>query len=448
MNCLKIRGLHIDPARRPLSIDIITKIIEGLDENVINTLHIHLTDDQGITMNSNVLHFKGGWTINETKKIYEMCRKKGIDIIPEIDIPGHTVAIRSILNNAKYKPEEKMGTITSGLIELNQLPIILKMYDEVYDVFKPKYFHMGGDETRGTNTKYFTQLIKEVCDWGKIKGIKIIAWEDVLMKIKKEDIPDNLIIQKWKARSYPPIAQAIEHIGFGRVINSVGYYLDTCIDPYTAYRKKINSNWLGCIACTWGELIGEENILDMIFPTINVFGVRWSHLLSNDNPNEIFLRYQKISSFDLSIKNSWKRRQWRGFVLKTSEKIPSRSSSSILTTTKMIREEDKYPLISNTLINLTELFMNYMKREMNESDEKLDMYKNILMMSIKDDENKRNTAIKIISQLFELLKGDKTSEYEVIQYKKLLRQLRNCTEDEEQDTYKNGIRMVIRECLR
>jgi len=94
--CL-LRGLHLDLARRPLQINTILNIIKRMNICNLNTLHLHLTDDQGIAINSTILNFNEGLTFEDQILIKQTCDQNNIEIIPEIDIPGHTIALRSIL---------------------------------------------------------------------------------------------------------------------------------------------------------------------------------------------------------------------------------------------------------------------------------------------------------------------------------------------------------------
>jgi len=456
---LEIRGLHIDPARRMLDMKTMTNIINYLKLTNINTLHIHLTDDQGIAIESDVLNLfgHGGWTHHEQRKIYKMCQHAKISIIPEIDIPGHSVPLRSLLEKGIYEPTDKMGIITSGCIELSQIDRVLEFYEEVYQTFKPKYFHMGGDETRGTKTPYFTELIKRVCEWGTSHGIKIIAWEDVLAKIKAEDIPKNLIIQKWKHRSYPNIARNIEAMtanGEKRIIHSEGYYIDTCIDPFTAYRKKIEKSWLGCIACTWGELIGPENIMSMICPTIYMLGERWNG--SDESPLSLALDSldheidgEKITWNDMK---TYKRRQWASFSLdkdKDKKEMHPRSSSSVTTLIKMTREEDSYPLLSKSLIKMA-LYLDPKIDSVEFNDSEKDEIKHMIEESFANTNDKDVGTIGHVFGIIELLfsKNESSNVKNATTYKSRLRKIRSVTEKEEQPLYKNGVRAVIREVLR
>lgn len=407
----RLRGLHLDPARRILTPQIICQIIKRSAQSHINTLHLHLTDDQGIAVNLETLGFDKGWTIDEQLLIVDTCKKYNLDIITEIDIPGHTVALRSLLETGVYKPEIKMGVISEGLISLNHLPKILQVYDEIFERFQPKYFHMGGDETKGASKHFFQTLVNEVCNWGKKKNLSIIAWEDVLTKI--DDIPENLIIHKWKHRTFPPVIQKLEMLPKERQIYSVGYYLDTCIDVFTVYRKKIDTSLLGYIACTWGELIGEENIEHTIFPTLYLLGHRWlnSTVLAPPIPLLISL-CDEIGWIKSGNQKTWKRRQWASFVKDATQQIPPRSASSVTSQDALIRPEDEYPLISNCLIRIAE-----------------SIYK------------QGSSALSEYVKIFAEAGANVTNITN-------LRVVQRLMEKEEQVLYKNGLRMVIRECLR
>jgi hypothetical protein len=423
INTLKFRGLHLDPARRHLELNTVLRIIDRAAKCKINVLHLHLTDDQGIAFESKF--FAGGWTIKEQEIIYEACRKHGIEIVPEIDIPGHTVALRSILHDGVYKPEKKMGLISDGLINLGDMPRILELYDEVAQRFRVKYFHMGGDETRGASKEFIQEVVDRVCNWGRSRDIQIIAWEDVLGKVEP---PENLLIQKW--RSYAPwTAQKLEEIGNGRIIFSNNYYIDTCIDPFTAYRAKIPEGALGCTACTWGELIGNENIESSIFPTLYLLGHRWYNLDEKTPPSVLLYILCCSNGWILEgTQDTWKRRQWKAFVLKKTD-VPVRSSSSTTKDTKLDRPEDNYPLISKFLVRMAYAFHQ-------------------LMIG--------NEIFDIESYQLAMIDAGATPEYVQLitnglnrtTFHQVLRKIRGSLEVEEQNLYKNGIRMVIRESLR
>lgn len=415
---LRIRGLHIDPARRNIRCDTVIDILEQIKNYNINTLHIHLTDDQGIAFSSKILNYSGGWTKDEMIRIATCAKEHNIQIIPEIDIPGHSYALRSLLDSGKYDYRDQMGIITKDLIKLEHLDKILEIFEELSEIFNPEYIHIGGDETRGGSKDYFQEIVNKFC--GKFK--KILAWEDILAKI--EIIPDNLYIHRWKHRVYPQIAKNLEKIPNSRIIYSNNYYLDTCIDPITAYRSKIPEDALGCIACCWGELISEDNIYKTIFPSIGLLGRRWTHF---EIENPLFLLKDMISDND----HEWRRKQWSGFILKEGRTIPLRSSTSVKKSTVLDREHDHYPLISSFLINFGVDLYNYIYKNTIPLDK--DLYNEKLSES--------GISMKTIHNLWD-------TNLTIDKKKTIIRRLRKETLPEEQSLFKNGFRMIFREVLR
>jgi hypothetical protein len=422
---LEIRGLHIDPARRQLNYKTVINILQKISGYHINTLHIHLTDDQGIAFSSKTLNYSGGWTKKELFMIFNCAKSLGIQIIPEIDIPGHSYSLVSLIENQKYDYKDNMGIITEGLLKLEHIDKILSIFQELIDLFDLQYIHMGGDETRGGKKEYFQTIVNKVCDWAKERNLRVIAWEDILAKIT--DLPENLYIQKWKHRTYPPIAKNLEKLGNSRVIFSNNYYLDTCIDPLTSYRLKIPENALGCIACCWGELIGEENIYQTVFPTVQLFGIKWINYKTVNNP--LFILRDIIS--DGIESQEWRRKQWKGFILKQGEDIHPRSTLSIKKSTVLNREHDMYPLISIFLIDFGIDLYNYLIH--NNIPKRKDLYNKKLVES--------GVTIQTVEKLWD-------TKLDVDNKKSLIRRLRKETEPEEQLLYKNGFRMIFREVLR
>jgi len=324
-----------------------------------------------------------------------------------------------------------MGLISVGLLKLEHLEKVLQFYDEVFETFKPKYFHMGGDETRGATSEYFQKIVNLVCNWGKNKGIQIIAWEDILNKV---DPPDNLIIHKWKQRTYPNIMKKLELIGERRIIYSNDYYLDRCFDPLTIFRKKCNINSLGHIICTWSELIGEENIEHTLFPTIYLIGYKFANPETKLKPIEVLNIFNQNNQITLGLQNTWKRRQWLSFVKNNSE-IPKRSCSYKTKDIKLNQEDDQYPIISNFLILMLNDFDKMINNQILPSEENITNYNKAFK------ECMNNNDYNLIDKIW-LNYNNKEKLL------KTLRVIRHKIEDEEQELYKNGLRMIVREILR
>lgn len=77
---------------------------------------------------------------------------------------------------------------------------------------------------------------------------------------------------------------------------------------FEAYRKPLDVNTLGCIACAWGELAGETNLYDLIFPALILLGRRWE---TNEIEDPLYL----LTFGYIDSTKSWKLRYWEPFVL-------------------------------------------------------------------------------------------------------------------------------------
>ena len=263
-----LKSILIEFARRPLPLDLVLNIIERIKVCGLNTIHLHLTDDQGIGISSTTLKFNQGWTIEEQKQLASLCKKLEINIIPEIDIPGHSTALRTLLEG-DYQPLTTYGKF-SGLITLEQLPLILDFCKEVKDRFNSKYIHIGGDECFKAK-KIFPELIEAIMSWSREENVKIIAWEDILQFV---DPPSEMMIAVWKDRRYPPAIDRLKSIPNERLIFCNGYYVDISIDIFTSFRKDVPLDIGGCEACAWGELIDKNNLMSVLFPSLYILSYK------------------------------------------------------------------------------------------------------------------------------------------------------------------------------
>lgn len=435
---IPLRGLHLDPARRQLTCEKILEIVQKMAIFKLNTLHLHLTDDQGIAIEIDTLSFYGTkrgeyhtLTIEEQERIGDLCEKLGIDIIPEIDIPGHTVALRSLLEDGEYKPEPIAGVKpTPGLLRTEDIPTVLKIFDELVKRFKvKKYIHMGGDETKGVKKPYFVDLVDKVCEWADKKKLQVVAWDDILGKV--DDPPDNLIIQRWqRGPRNPAILRGVEKIGLGRVIWSSEYYLDTSPDPFTMFDKPLKAVEFGCIACSWGELIGMENIDAALYPSIAMLGARWS--MTCDTAEEALKLYYDDIIW-AGNRDTWKRKQWTGWKKPTG--LPQPRATETEVSRPLTREDDQYPNCSKFLVDME---LDLFDRMTGESD-------SISSSSVKKYKKAFSEAKadkKLVDALFEELKPKKPNLKSVMT---AMRRVQKSQEAEEQLDYKNGLRMVLRQ---
>lgn len=150
------RALMLDPARHFLPVEDVKFFIDQMARYKYNVLQLHLTDDQGWRMqikSQPQLASANHYTHEDLREIISYAQERHIQIIPEIDVPGHTVAILAAYPELACKhqrnAEMKVGTTTNMMLCASKERVYKVMADvvrEVAEVFPSPYFHLGGDE--------------------------------------------------------------------------------------------------------------------------------------------------------------------------------------------------------------------------------------------------------------------------------------------------------------
>ena len=218
----KHRGFMLDSARHMQSIDEIKKIIDALSLLDFNKFHWHLTDDQGWRFESETFPelnkiaavrpysdfgktridepYGRVYTKSEMKEIVEYCAEKGIEVIPEFDMPGHTSALLSAIPSLSCTGEEVKIKTHQGifkdvlcLAKEETFNTVTRIIDEFLEVFPGEYFHIGGDETPSAHWKECPECQKLMKDLGYGKGQK---WE-AGFHLDKSYLPEGLENEKF-----------------------------------------------------------------------------------------------------------------------------------------------------------------------------------------------------------------------------------------------------------
>ena len=271
------RGMHLDVVRHMFPLDYIRKYIDYLAFHKLNTFHWHLTDDQGWRIeilsypklnsvgswrdSTLIGHFKdaparyehkrygGYYTRAEVKEIIAYAAVRGITIIPEIDIPGHSRATITAYPELSTDPTNKWG-VASTWGMYNRVNNVLApnpatftflrtVFHEIADLFPSPYIHVGGDECskmwwkQSAATQKFikdnklkdevalqTYFIEQVSKYLKEKNKKVIGWHEIM----EGKLDTSTIVMNWAND-----AKAIEAAGKGfNVIMTPGkpYYFD------------------------------------------------------------------------------------------------------------------------------------------------------------------------------------------------------------------------------
>ena len=332
--CFPWRGLMLDSSRYFYTPAFIKKLLSALSLHHINVFHWHLTDDQGWRLpvpeypllteigskrRDHRLHdrFIGGfYTEEDIREIVAFAAARHIEVVPEVDIPGHTSSVLASYpglgcTGGPYRVEDRFGIFEDVLCAGNDaiFDLAAAVFDSIARLFPSKYIHIGGDEVRFNRwedcPKCQRRLAetglknpRELQSWVTIKFAKMLAergktgigWDEVLEDTEQYKLPSDIIIMSWRGRDAGMAASRLGH----RVImapSTDGCYLDYrhSEDPEEMGRARIsrisqiyNMNpvdpgmsaeeaglVLGGQGNLWSEVIYSGKIAEyMIFPRI------------------------------------------------------------------------------------------------------------------------------------------------------------------------------------
>ncbi len=166
------RGMHLDVSRHFFGVDFIKKQLDIMAMFKINKFHWHLTDDQGwrleikkypklTTLGAKRTEADGStygegmfYTQEEVKEVVAYAAARQIDVLPEIDVPGHVIAALVGYPELACNPEEKYNTRILWGVEPNILcagkeesfVFVEDVMKELATLFPYEYVHIGGDE--------------------------------------------------------------------------------------------------------------------------------------------------------------------------------------------------------------------------------------------------------------------------------------------------------------
>lgn len=246
------RGMHLDVSRHFVPLDTVKQYIDIMALHDMNTLHFHLTDDQGwrieikkypkltevgsqraqtvIGHNSGKFDGKpygGFYTQEQIKDLIAYAAARHITIIPEIDMPGHMMAALASYpelgcTGGPYKVWEQWGISDDVLCAGNPktYEFITDVLNEIMDLFPSNYVHIGGDEcprvrweacpkckaiikaeklskVPGVKTPedalqgYFMKYAEKIIEG---RGRKVIGWDEIL----EGGQCDNATVMSWR----------------------------------------------------------------------------------------------------------------------------------------------------------------------------------------------------------------------------------------------------------
>jgi hexosaminidase len=308
------RGLMLDPCRHWMPIEMIKRNIDGMAAMKLNVLHWHLSEDQGFRVESKVfpkLHGMGSdgkyFTQDQVREVIAYARERGIRVVPEFDMPGHTTAWfvgypELASAPGPYQIERHWGVFDPCMDpSKEELYTFLDAFiGEMSKLFPDEYFHIGGDEVNGKhwtasptiqafkqknslkdNHEFHVYFNKRLSAIVTKYDKKMIGWDEIL----HPDLPKNIVVQSWRGQA--SLADAAKK-GYTGIL-SFGYYLDHIlsasnhyqVDPLDKEAANLSgeekSRILGGEACMWAEYVTPENVDSRIWPRMAAIAERlWS----------------------------------------------------------------------------------------------------------------------------------------------------------------------------
>ncbi|MGH2565114.1 MAG: beta-N-acetylhexosaminidase, partial [Ginsengibacter sp.] len=254
------RGLMFDAARHFFTREDVEKYIDQMVRYKYNILHLHLTDDEGWRIEIKSLpkltevgawnvkkvgyfgtfavprpdeprNYGGFYTQDDIKEIVEYAKERFVNILPEIDVPGHSLAAIAAYPDLSCSGGVKNIGVSSGenikdwdthtaLYDDNLCPanenvytFLDKVITEVAKLFPFEYIHMGGDETFKTFWEssdavkalmkreklktmeevqsYFEKRVEKIVE---SKGKKFMGWDEIL----EGGLAPNAVVMSWR----------------------------------------------------------------------------------------------------------------------------------------------------------------------------------------------------------------------------------------------------------
>lgn len=318
------RGYMLDVARHFFSKTEVKRILDIMATYKMNRFHWHLTDDQGWRIDipeypklaqvgavrkGSFVNAGGSskffddteygrgmyYTLDDLREIVAYAKNLNIEIIPEIDLPGHMVAAVAAYPEFSCDPTKKYEVRIDGGISKDVLNIgkdetidFLKcVLGHMAEVFPYKYIHLGGDECPTDQWSHNADCLKRVKDEGLAGVNELQSWlvEKLGLYLKEKYNKDIIcwdeLLAHWKSdNTVKPVIMAWNHINKSKDAADKGFksivvpyqslYLDMMqvplseVDVNEKYQGGWGDNWVNSVETVYGvnpvaSLSGKED---------------------------------------------------------------------------------------------------------------------------------------------------------------------------------------------
>ncbi len=230
------RGMHLDVGRHLFPVEFIKKYIDLIAMHKMNIFHWHLTEDQGWRIEiqkyprltdigawretENGEKYGGFYTQDQIQEVVEYAASRFIDVMPEIELPGHSVAALAsypelACTEGPFKVRTAWGVSEDVYCAGKEITFdfLHDVIDEVVELFPFEYFHIGGDECpkvrweecddcqkriRDENLKDEHELqsyfISRIEKYLATKNKKLVGWDEIL----EGGLAPNATVMSWR----------------------------------------------------------------------------------------------------------------------------------------------------------------------------------------------------------------------------------------------------------
>ncbi len=344
------RGLHLDESRHFFGVETVMRYLDRMAALKLNKFHWHLTDDQGYRIQSELFplltevgawrkesdgsNYGGFYTRDEIRKVVAYALALGIEVIPELDLPGHAMAILAAYPHLACQPRHFEPLTVWGISEDilcagndAVIDFLMQVTSEIAELFPGDYFHLGGDEApkqrwkdcplcqarisaEGLSNEEELQswLIKIISAHLKTLGKTVIGWDEIL----EGNIDSEPILMLWRGDARDAAVLAVQNGNRYILCPNKICYFDWRMEPDSPGAHGVstlanvfsfdpasyagNHLCLGGQANLWTEYMHNPGELsNMLFPRVYALAERlWN---PNTEYNDFLTRLQALEGY-------------------------------------------------------------------------------------------------------------------------------------------------------
>ncbi len=330
------RGLMIDCGRHFEPVAVIERTLDGMAAVKLNVFHWHLTEDQGFRMESRIypkLTTKGSdglyYTQRDANEIVAYARARGIRVVPEFEMPGHStawlVAYPEFASGSIPDEIRREFGVSNYAIDPTReatYTFIGRFLTEMSTIFPDAYVHIGGDETPAPDWKTNPRILafmkihnlkdnEALQAYFNTRVLKIIThlhkhmmgWDEVLTP----GLPKDVVVQSWRGEA--SLFKGAK-LGYEGVL-SAPYYLDGMrpagvhylADPLPSSSDLTPDEHkliLGGEVCMWGEHLHARTIDSRIWPRTAAIAERF---WSPENVRDVDDMYRRLIPVSIELES-------------------------------------------------------------------------------------------------------------------------------------------------